>query len=205
MMKNNPMGAPCNSYKRSLLTLLIVCVAGCSTAPALRYYDLGSNTSTQQPLSCQLPVLYLSSITVPSVLQTDTMHYRLLYLDDVQMRDYAFHRWRMFPGELLSTHIKAQWAANGIRLAKYLTGSTIEVHIALDEFGHTLSSTREGNVEIQARVSLLQKQTLLAQTVVIEKVSVTPPTPVNSVQAMRVAVDKFTLALNNWLCKQTGS
>jgi cholesterol transport system auxiliary component len=187
-----------------LAALIFSMLNGCSSTPNIQNFDFGTivkqGSASDDKLLAGL-TLILPEIRVPLTLDSNAMLYRLNYENAQALHAYAQSRWSMPPAQLLALRIKARLGERG---ASVLAGNDgvkdlPVLRIELEEFAQHFDTSTHSKVQLQYRVSLLKKNSLLAQTQFFGDKETTTPDAQGGVAALPVLTDTTIKDLMNWL------
>jgi len=191
-----------------------VLLTGCGTArnKGPTTYDLGPLTPVpfiaDTPVSTRPAALTaaLSPITVADVtssgwLDSQMMHYRLDYANELQPRPYAASRWSMPPPQLLGQRIKARLAQNG---GVVLSGTDGAVNVPLlrveaIDFSQRFGSPTQSDVHVGVRATVFNGRTLVAQKSFNKQRPAPTPDAAGAARALADATDLVITDMMIWL------
>ena len=200
------------TFKRSLPTLLLAIAAGAalatlsgcaSQAPVATLYDFGPLPGAPAAAAAApvLPALVVADVTGPAWLDTQRMHYRLLYSDAQQSRPYANNRWNSTPLQLLSQRLKSRIAQSGI---KVLSGSdaaagTTLLRVEVDDFSQNFDSQTRSSGQLTLRASLLRGHRLLDQRTFSRNTPAASADALGGAKALAASSDAVAADIIAWL------
>lgn len=135
----------------ALAAALTACISQSrTTEPAL--YDLGiAPQSTLRPVAADVPTSAIRvHVSARSWLNDTSMHYRLVYSDDMRTRTYAYARWLAPPAELIGQRLRQRLSQGGA----VVNGPGHDIEIELEEFTQIFESATNstGRVSVQVRI-----------------------------------------------------
>jgi cholesterol transport system auxiliary component len=175
-------------------------LAGCFAQPRVpepALYDLGivpvervvaANADTG------LPAVRVRT-SAPSWLDDTSMHYRLLYADDLQTLTYAYARWVAPPAELVAQRLRHRLVESGA--ATGAAASAELLHVELEEFVQLFETpTRSfGRVSVHLRLSGASG----AQASFTEQIAAPTPDAAGGVRALAAATDAVIARIVGWI------
>lgn len=211
------------TFKRSLPTLLLAIAAiatgtalatlsGCaSQAGVTTLYDFGplpgaagsgAPAAAVNPASAPgLPALVVADVTGPAWLDTQRMHYRLLYSDAQQSRPYANNRWNSTPLQLLSQRLKSRIAQSGIKVlsGSDAAASTTLLRVEVDDFSQNFDSQTRSSGQLTLRASLLRGHRLLDQRTFSRNTAAASADALGGAKALAASSDAVAADIIAWL------
>jgi len=190
--------------KKTLLLLgLAATLAGCaSKGPQPTSYDFG-------PLGAPLlanvalphPAMVVADVTGPVVLDTQRMHYRLMYADARQSRPYAFNSWSATPMQLLNHRLKARFAQAGMKVVSGsdAAGGLPVLRLEVDEFSQNFSSPAASKGTITVRASLFRNHKLVEQQIMTRTSEAPTADAAGGAQALAQCSDAIASDVLQWL------
>ena len=161
---------------RSLIALAAasLVLAGCASNKTRESstYDFGPAVVTaaapqQQaaPAPASMPSLVVMDFTGPSALESERMHYRLVYADALEARTYAHSRWASEPLQMLTQRVKARLAQSGMKVLSATDAATGVplLRVEVDDFVHAFSGVNQSAGQLTLRASLFSDHRLLDQ------------------------------------------
>ena len=175
-------------------------VAGCFSQPRVPervLYDLGiAPVETAVPANANpgLPTIRLRT-SAPSWLDDTSMHYRLLYADDLQTLTYAYARWVTPPAELFAQRLRQRLAATGAGTSAAAPAQPLDVE--LEEFVQLFETpTRSfGRVSVHVRLSGASS----AQASFTEQIAAPTPDAPGGARALAAAADAVIARIVDWI------
>jgi cholesterol transport system auxiliary component len=190
----------------SLTALLLAGCAGNASVPTL--YDFGPLSSNPanaaNPAAAVLPVLVVADAVGPAWLDSQRMHYRLLYADAQQSRPYAHNHWSATPLQLLSARLKSRIAQAGVKVLSATDASAGEtlLRVEVEDFSQSFDTPASSSAQLTLRASLLRHHRLLDQRTFSRRlVSASADAP-GGAQALARAADAVAADILGWLAVQ---
>lgn len=165
-------------------------------APEPALYDLGiapAGSGVHAKASAE-PVLLRVRARAPSWLDDTSMHYRLLYVDEMRTLAYAYARWVAPPAELIGERLRRRLAESDAGKAAG-SGSTLEIE--LEEFVQLFETpTRSfGRVSVHVRLSGASSE----EASFSEQVAAPTPDAAGGVRALARATDMLIARIVAWI------
>jgi len=170
-------------------------IGGCASGgglPPPAVYDLGPAVQESQAKAL-LPGMGLE-LNVAAWLDSDRIHYRLLYDHPERVREYSLSRWAAPPSVLL-----AQRLNRVLRGGATAAGSRCTLNLEIDEFGQHFSSPQRSVGVMQGRIRLLGKSGVLAERPIrVERVAPTQDAR-GGVSALNAVIEGLEQELSGWM------
>lgn len=205
--------------KRSTLRFLAgaaaVLLAGCGALPdkpvRQTQYDFGPGAAATQASGADLGPLLLAEVDAAGSFESTALLYRLSYVNEHELRPYAFARWSTQPAQLVRQRLREQLGREHLVLdneeAAALTrasGARPRVlRVALEEFTQSFEAQTQSSGSIRLRCTLLDNtvggEKLIGQRVIaVQRPAPTPDAP-GGVRALAAATDAAAQELAAWL------
>ncbi len=175
-------------------------------------WDLGAAPPPAAPktASASSGALGIARIRTTPALDSDAIHYRLLYVTDGDMQPlpYAHSRWSMNVPQLLGQRLTQLLAASRPVLdAGNGRMTTLDLRLELDEFAQHFSSPDASAGVLRLRATLFggHPRRLLAQRAFHASHPAPTPDAAGGVQALRAATDAIAAELSAWLATHEAS
>ena len=200
------MTAPTRHRLYAILGALLAApllLAGCaSSSQSTSAYDFGPVPGLATPASQHpLPSIIVADVSGPASLDTERMHYRLLYADAHQARPYAYNQWSNPPLQLLTQRIKTRIAQAGVKVlsATDAAASITLLRIEVDDFAQNFDSATRSSGHIGLRASVFRGHKLVDQKS-FERSSLAPtPDAAGGAHALADSSDALAGDILAWL------
>ena len=187
-----------------LLALAAAALSGCaSKSPAPANYDFGplpvaaaTATAAAAPAA-----LVMADVSGPAALDSERMHYRLLYADAQQTRPYAYNHWSGTPLQLLTQRLKARVAQAGVKVLapSDAAAGAMLLRVEVEEFAQTFSSASQSQGSIRLRASAFRNHQLLDQRTFARSSPAASADAGGGARALAEASDALSADLLAWL------
>jgi cholesterol transport system auxiliary component len=166
-----------------------------SAAPA------GNAATPATPAAPPLPAIVITDISGPAALDTERMHYRLLYADARQSRPYAYNRWTSTPLQLLTQRMKARIAQSGVKVlsATDAAASITLLRIEVDDFAQNFDTAASSSGQIVLRASVFHGHKLVDQQTFNRSSPAPTPDAAGGARALADASDALAADILAWL------
>lgn len=206
-------------YYLFLPVVTALAMVGCSALPdkpmRTQMYDFGPGALAGSAATRQasLPPIALDDITTAGgALDNMSVLYRLVYLDDQQLRTYAQARWSAPPALLVRQRLRDQLS---LRRAVFNAGDSLSLNrsqnavlplllrLELEEFSHLFTTPDTSVGLIRLRVTLVDVtpmgEKLVGQrSIVVQRPASSSDAP-GGVRALTLATDAAIEEINQWL------
>lgn len=201
-----------NKMMRPIGTITMIAfvalISACTTTTAsLKTFDFGLPVAraTEAKMSVESAVTPLSfklaDISVSNNLDTEAMHYRLLYNNAQELLPYTQSRWSMPPAQLLSQRIKSYINNLGgmVVSANESSYDLPILRIELEEFSQHFTSPSTSYALVQLRASFTHHNRVIAQKLFSAKTNSSSADAAGGAQAMPLATDLLLSELTAWI------
>ena len=186
---------------RAILACAAVLLAGCLSQPHTpepALYDLGfapGGGAVPARTSAE-PSVVRVRVSARSWLDHTSMHYRLLYVDEMRTLTYAYARWIAPPAELVGQRLRQTLAESGAA-ARMGSVSAHEIAIELEEYVQVFETpTRSfGRVSVEVRLS----GPSTGEARFTEQAAVQTPDAAGGVRALAAATDALISRIVAWV------
>lgn len=185
-----------------LLALAAAALAGCaSKSPAPANYDFGPLPAATTTAAAVPAALVIADVSGPAALDSERMHYRLLYADAQQTRPYAYNHWSGTPLQLLTQRLKARVAQAGVKVLapSDAAAGAMLLRIEVEEFAQTFSSASQSQGSIRLRASAFRNHQLLDQRTFARSSPAASADAGGGARALAEASDALSADLLAWL------
>ena len=188
-----------------LLALAAAALSGCaSKSPAPANYDFGplpAATAAATSGAAAPAALVMADVSGPAALDSERMHYRLLYADAQQTRPYAYNHWSGTPLQLLTQRLKARVAQAGVKVLapSDAAAGAMLLRVEVEEFAQTFSSASQSQGSIRLRASAFRNHQLLDQRTFARSSPAASADAGGGARALAEASDALSADLLAWL------
>ncbi|MDC8758155.1 ABC-type transport auxiliary lipoprotein family protein [Janthinobacterium fluminis] len=195
------------TLKRSLTLLALAAGAalgGCAGKAAVAtLYDFGPPPAPPAAAAPPpaLATLVVADATGPAWLDSQRMHYRLLYADAQQSRPYANNRWNSTPLQLLSQRLKSRIAQSGVKVLATTDAAAgvALLRVEVDDFSHNFDSQTQSSGRLNLRASLFRGHRLVDQKTFSRASGAASADAAGGARALAAASDAVAADLLAWL------
>lgn len=188
---------------RFVLAAMAVLLGACaSKGPTQSHFDFGP--LPQQPAASaqgQIGAVIVADVTGPAALDSERMHYRLLYADARQSRPYAYNQWTATPLQLMTQRLKARIAQAGVKVLSTTDAATgaLVLRTELDDFSQSFDTATHSNGSISLRASVFRSHQLVDQKTFTRSVAAPSADAAGGASALSAAADAISEDLLAWL------
>jgi cholesterol transport system auxiliary component len=195
---------PFASGATAALIMLSALLSGCASSGGqpTAAYDFGPVPALQQAARPHpLPAIIVADVSGPASLDTERMHYRLLYADARQSRPYAYNQWTSTPLQLLTQRIKARIAQAGVKVlsATDAAASITLLRIEVDDFAQNFDSATRSSGQIGLRASVFHGHKLVDQKTFTRSSPAPTPDAAGGARALADSSDALAADILAWL------
>jgi cholesterol transport system auxiliary component len=195
---------PFASGATAALIVLSALLSGCASSGGqpTAAYDFGPVPALQQAARPHpLPAIIVADVSGPASLDTERMHYRLLYADARQSRPYAYNQWTSTPLQLLTQRIKARIAQAGVKVlsATDAAASITLLRIEVDDFAQNFDSATRSSGQIGLRASVFHGHKLVDQKTFTRSSPAPTPDAAGGARALADSSDALAADILAWL------
>jgi len=184
------------------LALPVLLAACASSGQSVSTYDFGPVPQASTPaMQHPIPAIVVADVSGPASLDTEHMHYRLLYSDARQSRPYAYNQWANTPLQLLTQRIKTRIAQSGVKVlsATDAAASITLLRIEADDFVQNFDTASQSSGHISLRASVFHGHKLVDQKT-FERSSPAPSADAaGGARALSDAADALSNDILAWL------
>lgn len=164
-------------------------------------YDFGPLTAATATSASKIAPLIIADVAGPAALETERMHYRLLYSDANQPRPYAYNQWTATPAQLLTQRIKARIAQAGVKVLATTdaAASTTVLRMEVEDFAQNFDTATSSNGTLTLRASVFRSHKLVDQKTFSSSVAATSADAAGGARALSAASDAVAADLITWL------
>ena len=185
-----------------LVLASILLLSGCATSGRgqvdIAIYDLGPSF-VALPGATEASAGIALDLHLPFWLDSQAMSYRMAYVDVQRLRTYAQAKWAAPPAQLLQQRLRQ-------RLAIVPGGAPCTLRVELDDFSQTFDSPGSSRALLSGVAVLSGKgRVVIARLPLRVDVPAASADAQGGVAALAVAAENLSIALSQWLEKQTQS
>jgi cholesterol transport system auxiliary component len=132
-------------------------------------YDFGPLPAAAPALNANagaaVGAIIVADVTGPAALETERMHYRLLYSDARQSRPYAYNQWVSTPAQLLTQRMKARLSQAGVKVLSTTdaAASATVLRMEVEDFAQNFDSATGSQGVVRLRASVFRNHRLVDQ------------------------------------------
>lgn len=187
-----------------IATMAVTLGACASKGQPTAQYDFGplpAAASATVPASASIGAVIVADVSGPAALDTERMHYRLLYSDARQSRPYAYNQWVSTPAQLLTQRMKARLSQAGVKVLSTTDAgaSTTVLRMELEDFAQNFDSATSSKGVVRLRASVFRDHRLLQQKAFSSSVSAPSADAAGGASALADASDAVAAELITWL------
>jgi cholesterol transport system auxiliary component len=167
-------------------------------------YDFGplpATNSANAPASASIGAIIVADVSGPAALDTERMHYRLLYSDARQSRPYAYNQWVSTPAQLLTQRMKARLSQAGVKVLSTTdaAASATVLRMEVEDFAQNFDSATSSKGVVRLRASLFRNHQLVDQKTFSSSVAAPSADAAGGARALADASDAVAADLLTWL------
>ena len=187
----------------SAALIAAVLLSACaSKGPTNANYDFGPLPPPPQTAGANgIGAIIVADATGPASLDTERMHYRLLYADARQSRPYAYNQWTATPLQLLTQRMKARIAQAGVKVLS-TTDSAASVNLLrleVDDFAQNFETATQSSGNISLRASVFRSHRLVDQKTFTRSAPAPSADAAGGARALADASDALAADVLVWL------
>lgn len=190
------------------LALAAAMLGGCAGAPpTTTLYDFGplpaapAAHAANPASAAAAQALVVADVTGPSWLDSQRMHYRLLYADAQQSRPYAHNRWNSPPLQLLSARLKSRIAQSGVKVLSTTDAAAGAglLRVEVDDFSQNFNSQSQSSGRLTLRASLFRNHRLVDQRTFSRDSAAASADALGGAKALAASSDAVAADIIAWL------
>ena len=166
-------------------------------------YDFGPLPAVMAnaPASASIGAIIVADVTGPAALDTERMHYRLLYADARQSRPYAYNQWVSTPSQLLTQRMKAHIGLAGAKVLSTTdaAASATVLRMELVEFAQNFDTATSSKGVLSLRASVFRNHRLVEQKTFNHSTPAGSADAAGGARALADASDAVAADLTTWL------
>lgn len=187
---------------RCAMAALAVLLGACaSKSPTPTHYDFGPLPQQAAMAPAAIGPIIVADVTGPASLDSERMHYRLLYADARQSRPYAHNQWTITPLQLTTLRLKARIAQAGVKVLSTTdsaSGVTL-LRTELDDFAQNFDTATQSSGTVTLRASVFRVHKLIDQKTFTRTVPSPTADAAGGARALADATDALSGDVLAWL------
>jgi cholesterol transport system auxiliary component len=187
----------------ALAVAAALALGGCASGPVAPHnrYDLGEfeDAPAQSPGTPRLPPLAVPDVRAPSDLDSDRIHYRLRYRDDLESHSYSTSSWTMTPAQLLTERLRSRLAQRGEVFANPGSSAAPVLQVELLRFEQVFEQPSSGYGAVAFRATVTRAGVVVAQREFAARAPLASADAAGGARALAQASDTALGALLAWL------
>jgi cholesterol transport system auxiliary component len=173
-----------------------------SKGPSTAQYDFGPLPAASASAQTTNPAaIIVADISGPAALDSERMHYRLLYADARQSRPYAYNQWTSTPLQLLTQRMKARIAQAGVKVLSTTdaAASTNLLRMEVEDFTQNFDTATSSSGVLRLRASVFRSHKLMDQKTFSHSVPAASADAAGGASALADAADAVAADVLAWL------
>ena len=171
-----------------------------SKGPTTAQYDFGPLPAAAAALAAPVAII-IADVSGPASLDSERMHYRLLYADARQSRPYAYNQWTSTPLQLLTQRMKARIAQAGVKVLSTTdaAASTNLLRMEVEDFAQNFDSAASSSGVVRLRASVFRSHKLVDQKTFTRSAPAPSADAAGGARALADAADAVAADVLAWL------
>ena len=186
----------------AIIAAAVLLSACASKGPTNANYDFGPLPPPAQATGANsIGAIIVADATGPASLDSERMHYRLLYADARQSRPYAYNQWTSTPLQLVTQRMKARIAQAGVKVLS-TTDSAAAVNLLrleVDDFAQNFETATQSSGNISLRASVFRNHRLVDQKTFTRSAPAPSADAAGGARALADASDALAADVLVWL------
>ncbi|WP_308494628.1 ABC-type transport auxiliary lipoprotein family protein [Duganella rivi] len=189
-----------------MIAAMAVTLGACaSKGQPTAQYDFGplpaATSTASEAASASIGAVIVADVSGPASLDTERMHYRLLYSDARQSRPYAYNQWVSTPAQLLTQRMKARLSQAGVKVLSTTdaAASATVLRMEVEDFAQNFDSATSSKGVVRLRASVFRNHRLVEQKAFSSSVSAPSADAAGGASALADASDAVAAELITWL------
>lgn len=166
-------------------------------------YDFGPlpAASANANTAAGIGAIIVADVTGPAALDTERMHYRLLYADARQSRPYAYNQWVSTPAQLVTQRMKAHIGLAGAKVLSTTdaAASATVLRMELVDFAQNFDAATSSQGVLSLRASVFRDHRLVDQKTFTRSAPAGSADAAGGARALAEATDAVAAELITWL------
>ncbi len=190
--------------RAALIAAAVLLSACASKGPTNANYDFGPLPPQElkgRNVCNTINAIIVADATGPASLDSERMHYRLLYSDARQSRPYAYNQWTSTPLQLITQRMKARIAQDGVMVLS-TTDAAASVHLLrmeVDDFTQNFETATQSSGNISMRASVFRDHRLVDQKTFTRSAPAPSADAAGGARALADAADALAADMLVWL------
>jgi cholesterol transport system auxiliary component len=191
-----------NTMTIAMITLALAACA--SKGQPTANYDFGPLPAAGNPApssASKIGAIIVADVSGPAALDTERMHYRLLYADARQQRPYAYNQWVSTPAQLLTQRMRARIAQAGVKVLSTTdaAASATVLRMEVEDFAQNFDTATSSKGVLSLRASVFRNHLLVDQKTFSSSVAAPSADAAGGARALADASDAVAADLLTWL------
>jgi len=184
----------------AVASMAILLGACASKGPTTAQYDFGPLPAAAAALAAPVAII-IADVSGPASLDSERMHYRLLYADARQSRPYAYNQWTSTPLQLLTQRMKARIAQAGVKVLSTTdaAASTNLLRMEVEDFAQNFDSAASSSGVVRLRASVFRSHKLVDQKTFTRSAPAPSADAAGGARALADAADAVAADVLAWL------
>jgi len=172
-----------------------------SKGPTTAQYDFGPLPAAAAAAPAAPVAIIIADVSGPASLDSERMHYRLLYADARQSRPYAYNQWTSTPLQLLTQRMKARIAQAGVKVLSTTdaAASTNLLRMEVEDFAQNFDSAASSSGVVRLRASVFRSHKLVDQKTFTRSAPAPSADAAGGARALADAADAVAADVLAWL------
>ncbi|WP_308495443.1 ABC-type transport auxiliary lipoprotein family protein [Duganella flavida] len=187
----------------SIAAMALALGACASKGQTTANYDFGPlpATATAPSSASKIGAIIVADVSGPAALDTERMHYRLLYADARQQRPYAYNQWASTPAQLLTQRMRARFAQAGMKVLSTTdaAASTTVLRMEVEDFAQNFDTATSSQGVLSLRASVFRNHQLVDQKTFSSSIAAPSADAAGGARALAEASDAVAAEMLNWL------
>lgn len=185
----------------AVASMAILLGACASKGPTTAQYDFGPLPATTATAPASPIAIIVADVSGPASLDSERMHYRLLYADARQSRPYAYNQWTSTPLQLLTQRVKARIAQSGVKVLSTTdaAASTNLLRMEVEDFAQNFDSAASSSGVVRLRASVFRSHKLVDQKTFTRSAPAPSADAAGGARALADAADAVAADVLAWL------
>lgn len=161
----------------------------------------GAGTNVGANVGANIGAIIVADVTGPAALETERMHYRLLYADARQSRPFAYNQWVSTPAQLLTQRMKARLSQAGVKVLSTTdaAASATVLRMEVEDFAQNFDSATSSQGVVRLRASVFRNHRLVDQKAFSASSGAPSADAAGGARALADASDAVAADLITWL------
>ena len=145
--------------------------------------------------------IIVADVSGPAALDSERMHYRLLYADARQSRPFAYNQWTVTPLQLLTQRIKTSLSHGGVKVLSTTdaAASATVLRMEVEDFAQNFDTATSSQGVLRLRASVFRNHRLVDQKTFSSSKPAPTADAAGGARALADASDAVAADLLTWL------